>query len=202
MGGRNAPTKRSYVDCVARMRNMCKTFGITQRHVNALKLLPMTTGGPFLMIRENRSYFKGRSTLTQFMTSYCDWCEALNNGFRSDVVYIDFARAFDMVTHPKLLVKLKEYGTDRAILAWLKDLLCGGSFRVKVGNASSSLPSVLSRVPQGSVLGSVLFLVYVNDFSIYVYVSRSLEVFPRHSVREHFLLHKVCTALEASSSSN
>ncbi|KHN75654.1 putative RNA-directed DNA polymerase from transposon BS [Toxocara canis] len=113
---------------------------------------------------DQHGFLKGKSTLTQLLTSCCYWYAGLNNGFQTDVVYIDFVKAFDSVIYPKLLLKLKAYGIVGSVLTWLKNFLCGRSFRLKVGNALSSFHFVLSGVPQGSILGPLLILLYVKDF--------------------------------------
>jgi len=71
---------------------------------------------------------------------------------RSDVVYFDFKKAFDSVSHSKLLIKLKAYGFTGNLLAWITDFLSNRSQCAKLGNSFSQLMSVLSGVPQGSVL--------------------------------------------------
>lgn len=80
-----------------------------------------------------------------------------------DVLYTDFSKAFDKVSHKKLLHKMKAYGIFGKMWNWVKAFLTDRKQWVVLGEAESSMKKVKSSVPQGTVLGTILFTIFIND---------------------------------------
>ena len=87
----------------------------------------------------------------------------LDNGGLVDTIYLDMAKAFDRISHQKLTIKLRNYGFGGSLLKWFQSYLTDRRQRVTVLGAPSDTLPISSGVPQGSILGPALFLLYVND---------------------------------------
>ena len=130
-----------------------------------------------LISRQQHAFLIRRSTVTNLLDSTLDWAVMLDVGTPVDVVYIDFAQAFDSVVHRKLLTKLSAYGICGKLLLWISAFLYSRLQCVVVENTRSQWCSVISGVPQGSVLGPVLFVIYINDIADCIGSETSINLF-------------------------
>ena len=148
-------------------------------------------------------FINGRSTTLQLLKIVDDWTAKLDTGGQIDIVYTDFEKAFDKVPHIRLLSKLHSYGINTELVHWIESFLCHRTQRVKINGAFSNVKPVLSGIPQGSVLGPLLFVIYINDLpdvckllcNIFLFADDSKLY--RHIVSEndHILLNQSCQAM-------
>ena len=116
-----------------------------------------------LITKHQHGFIKKRSTCTQLLESFQDWTLSLRDKKCLDVLYLDFSRAFDSLVHSKLLCKLSAYGIQYELLHWIESFLRDRSQQVLIDGQLSAPTSVKSGIGQGSILGPLFFVLFIND---------------------------------------
>lgn len=149
-----------------------------------------------ILNQHQHGFRKGFSTTTQLVSTIHDFATSINNGKQTDAIFMDFAKAFDKVSHNKLVYNLEKILGNGQLIKWISAYLKNREQFVVFNNHSSHRVSVDSGVPQGSVLGPLLFILYINDIvngipvNIRLYADDCVIYSEIESLKDQVLLNK------------
>ena len=116
-----------------------------------------------IIINEQHGFRNNLSTITQLINTTTDWANTLNNKCQTDIMFLDFSKAFDKISHKFILSKLHYYGIRNHTLSWIGVFLSSCTQTTVVNGVHSIYVEVTTGVQQESVLGPMLFLLYINN---------------------------------------
>jgi hypothetical protein len=152
-----------------------------------------------LLVPNQHGFRKKRSCETALVSSLHKWADPLDQGSSVDAIFLDFEKAFDRVPHRRLLIKLDLLGIRGPYAVWIRNFLQNRTFAVRVDGAVSKTKRVISGVPQGTVLGPLLFILFINDIvrkihsNVVIYADDVMLSAPLYSTDSCILLqHDIC----------
>ena len=174
---------------------------LLERHISHLLISFLASSCP--LSSSQWGFTSKKSTVTALLSVLHDWHRYLEKGIELCAVFFDLRKAFDTVPHYPLLCKLEELGVDRYLLRWICNYLSERKQQVVVDGAISDELSVISGVPQGSVLGPLLFLIYIDgvesvtlsDGTIVLYADDMVLYRPIYSYEDYWLLQQDINAI-------